>query len=196
MLPKIEKPFILDIGIGTGIPAIELAKLTNGMIIGIDIDQTALDKLKSKIERKRLSDRIKIIYTSIYKTDFPDENFNILWDEGVLHLLDSKKSLKECGRLLKSSGFLVMNETISWFKNNNFLFPEYGFKLINHFLLPEEVWWTNYYSPLEKRIKEVHWKYKNSKDIEILKQYEREIEMVKKNPKEFDCGFYIMQKIK
>jgi len=38
MLPKMDKPCILDIGCGTGLTTIELARLSDGEIIGIDID--------------------------------------------------------------------------------------------------------------------------------------------------------------
>ncbi|MFX1409124.1 MAG: methyltransferase domain-containing protein [Promethearchaeota archaeon] len=195
MLPKMDKPHILDIGCGTGIPTIELARLSNGEIIGIDIDQDALDKLNLKIEKKGLSNRVKTVNCSLYETEFPDKNFNILWDEGVIHILDLKKSLKECNRLLKPNGFLVIGEMIKWIKDKFEIFSEFGFKFKNHFLLPEKCWWTDYYEPLEKRIKELRKKYQRSENLEKLKQHEREIKMVKKNPKEFDCGFYIMQKV-
>jgi len=195
MLPKMDKPRILDIGCGTGIPTIELAKLSNGEIIGIDIDQDALDTLDLKIEKMSISSRVKTMNCSLYKTEFPDKHFNILWDEGVIHILDIKKSLKECSRLLKPNGFLVIGEMFKWIKDKYEIFPKFGFKLINKFLLPEKCWWTDYYEPLEKRIHKLRKKYPRSENLEKLKQHEREIEMVKKNPKEFDCAFYIMQKI-
>lgn len=195
MLPKMDKPRILDIGCGTGIPTIELALLSNGEIIGIDIDQDALDTLDLKIEKMSLSSRVKTMNCSLYKTEFPDKHFNILWDEGVIHILDIKKSLKECSRLLKPNGFLVIGEMFKWIKDKYEIFPKFGFKLINKFLLPEKCWWTDYYEPLEKRIHKLRKKYPRSENLEKLKQHEREIEMVKKNPKEFDCAFYIMQKI-
>ncbi len=132
---------------------------------------------------------------SLYKTEFPSFSFNILWDEGVIHILDLKKSIKECSRLLKPNGFLVIGEMIKWIKDKFEIFSKFRFKLINQFLLPEKCWWTEYYEPLEKRIKELRKKYPRSENFEKLKQHEREIEMVKKNPKEFDCAFYIMQKV-
>jgi ubiquinone/menaquinone biosynthesis C-methylase UbiE len=195
MLPKMERPRILDIGCGTGIPTIELAQLSDGEIIGIDIDPKALDKLDLKIEKNGLLRRIKTINCSLYKTKFPDKYFDILWDEGVIHILDLKKSLKECSRLLKPSGFLVMGEMIKWIKNKFDILSKFGFKLINQVLLPDKCWWTEYYEPLEKRIKELRKKYARSENFEKLKQHEREIEMVKKNPMEFNCAFYIMQKL-
>ena len=48
-LPKLDEPRILDIGCGSGIPTLELAGLSNVEIIGIDIDQSALDELDKKI---------------------------------------------------------------------------------------------------------------------------------------------------
>lgn len=195
MLPKMVKPQILDIGCGSGIPTIELARLNDGEVIGIDIDREELKKLNLRIEKGGSSNRVKAIYCSIYKIDFPDEYFNILWDEGALHLLDLKKSLRECNRLLKSNGFLIIGETTKWMKNKFEIFSKFGFKLTNQILLPEGCWWTEYYAPLEEKIKELRKKYKGTEDLQKLKQHEREIKMVKKSPKEFDCGFYIMQKI-
>lgn len=195
MLPKIENPIILDIGCGSGTPTIELAKLSDGEITGIDIDQAALDKFKLKIEKEGLSNRIKIFNRSIYNTDFSAESFNLIWDEGVLHILNIKKSLVECNRVLKLNGFLVVGEGIKWINNNLEVFSKCGFILINKFLLPEECWWREYYLPMEKKIKEIGSKFEKSKALEKLKPYKSEINMVKKNPKEFDCAFYIFQKI-
>ena len=53
MLPQMDKPRILDIGCGSGVSTLELARLTDGEITGLDIDQNALDRLKRKIETGR-----------------------------------------------------------------------------------------------------------------------------------------------
>ncbi len=78
MLPELEKPRILDIGCGSGVPTIELAKLSNGEIIGIDINQSLLDQLNRKIEEKGVSNRMKTIKCSLFEIDFPDERFDII----------------------------------------------------------------------------------------------------------------------
>lgn len=195
MLLTMDKPCILDIGSGTGGPSIELSSLSNGEIIGIDIDNKALEIMQSKIDKAGLSERIKLKNISLYNTGFPDECFDLLWEEGVLHLLDVKKSFTECNRILKKDGYLVMFETIAYMKKKQKKIVKFGFELVNHFLLPEAAWWTEYYQPLEERIKELKMKYKDSKDLEKLEPFEHEIEMVRPNPKAFDCGFYIFQKI-
>jgi len=71
LLPKLEKPRILDIGCGSGLPTIELAKLNDGEIIGIDIDQSLLDKLNRKIEEEGFSSRVKTLNCSVLEMDFP-----------------------------------------------------------------------------------------------------------------------------
>ncbi len=195
LLPKMDKPRILDIGCGSGTPTIELARLSDGEIVGIDIDQEALDEFARKIEKEGLSDRIKAMNQSIYNTTFPDESFDILWDEGAVHIVNPKKSLKECTRILKINGYFVLGEGIKWLANTSQQFSKFGFKLVDKFLLPEEFWWKEYYEILEKRIENLGKREFTSKDLEELKRHKREIEMVKRNPKEFDCGFYIFQKI-
>ena len=56
VLPKFDKPRILDIGCGTGVPTLELARLTNGEITGLDIDEEQLGRLLKKCEKLILSE--------------------------------------------------------------------------------------------------------------------------------------------
>ncbi len=195
MLPKLEKPRILDVGCGSGVPTIELAKLSNGEIIGVDINQSLLDELNRRIEREGLSKRVKTVKCSLFEIGFPDESFDIIWAEGSIRIIGFEKGLKECRRLLKPSGFLVVHDEIKTVLDKHWKIPSCGYKLVNHFWLPEDVWWTEYYQPLETRIKEIYMKFKdNSEALKILREYQREIDMVKRNPKEHRSAFYIMKK--
>jgi len=195
MLPKIENPHILDIGCGSGVPTIELAKLSNGEIIGIDINQSLLDTLNRRVKEEGLSNRVKTMKRSLLDIDFPDKSFDIIWAEGSIWIIGFEKGLKEWRRLLKPSGFLVVHDTIKNMSNKLKKIPDCGFKLVNHFQLPEDAWWTEYCKPLEIRIKELRIKYKNDPEaLKILKKHHREIDMVKRNPKEHSSAFYIMQK--
>ena len=49
MLPQLDKPRILDMGCGSGVPTLELARLSKGEITGIDIDQRSLYRLTRRI---------------------------------------------------------------------------------------------------------------------------------------------------
>jgi ubiquinone/menaquinone biosynthesis C-methylase UbiE len=195
MLPKLEKPRILDIGCGSGVPTIELAKLSDGEIIGVDINQSLLDELNRKIEEEGFSSRVKTVKCSLFDMDFPDESFDIIWAEGSIWIIGFEKGLKEWNRLLKPNGFLVVHDEIKTVSNKLKKIPSCGYKLIDYFSLPEDAWWTKYYKPLEIRIKELHMKYENNSDaLKTLKKYQNEIDMVKRNPREHSSAFFVMQK--
>lgn len=196
LLPKLDKSHILDVGCGSGVPTIELAKLSGGEIIGIDINQSLLDKLNRKIEEEGFSDRVKTMKCSLFEIDFPDESFDIIWAEGSIWIIGFEKGLKEWRRLLKPNGFLVVHDAIKTVSNKLEKITSFGYKLINHFSLPEDAWWTEYCKPLEIRIKDLYMKYKdNSEAFKILRKYQNEIDMVKRNPKEHSSAFYILQKL-
>ena len=196
-LPELEKPRILDIGCGSGVPTMELAKLSDGEIIGIDIDQDLLDQLSRKVEQEGLTNRVKAIKCSLLDIKFPDNSFDIIWAEGSITTLGVEKSLRGWNRLLKPKGFLVIHDEIKHFFEKRHIVASCGYKLIEHFSLPEEAWWEEYYSPLEIRIKELYKKYSNDPDaLEVLNTHQNEIDMVKFSPKSFQSVFCIMQKIK
>ena len=96
MLPKRKNPKILDIGCGTGVPTLELAKISDGQIIAIDIDQDALDVLSKYIENLGLTDRIKVLNRSLLDLGFSNERFDIIWAEGVLQFIGFEKALQNC----------------------------------------------------------------------------------------------------
>jgi len=196
MLPKLERPKILDIGCGSGVPTIELAKLSDGEIIGIDIDQSLLNNLNRKIEDEGFSGRVRTMKCSLFEIDLPDESFDIIWAEGSIWIIGFEKGLKEWRRLLKSNGFLVVHDEIKTVSNELKKISSCGYKLIDHFSLPEDAHWTEYYRPLEIRIKELRKKYNNDPEaLKILKQHQNEIDMVKTNPKDYTSAFYLMQKL-
>jgi ubiquinone/menaquinone biosynthesis C-methylase UbiE len=195
MLPKLEKPRILDIGCGSGVPTIELAKLSDGEIIGIDINQSLLDELNRKTKEEGFSSRVKTVKCSLFEIDFPDESFDIIWAEGSIWIIGFEKGLKEWNRLLKPNGFLVVHDEIKTVSNKIKKIPSCGYKLVDYFSLPEDAWWTKYCRPLEIRIKELRMKYKNNSDaLKAIENCKNEIDLVKRNPKEHSSAFFVMQK--
>lgn len=192
MLPKIAYPHILDVGCGSGIPTIELAQLSNARIIGIDIDQRALEKFNEKIKKFNLSDRVKTLKCSLLDMDFPSENFDIIWAEGVIQFIGFERALNEWYRMLKNNGFIVMHDDLSEKERKLKIIPKYGYKLINYFQLPDKAWWNDYFKPLELEIEKLSI---NSKKVKSLKSHIKEINCYKKNPTKYRSMFFIMQKM-
>jgi ubiquinone/menaquinone biosynthesis C-methylase UbiE len=193
-LPAMEQAKILDIGCGAGASMFELARLCSAEILGIDIDRNALATLEAGISDAGLSDRLKVVECSLLAVDFSDETFDVLWEEGTLHIIDTERALAECRRLLKPGGYLVVAETIGWFETTQPALSAHGFELVDSVLWAEGCWWTEYYSPLEQRLRGLRDKYRDSKEAAALKRYEDEVAMVKKDPSLTNCGHFIMQK--
>ena len=195
MLPKSDKLHILDVGCGSGVPTMELARLSQGEVIGIDIDQPTLNKLTNKIREAGLSDRVKTINCSISNMDFPDESFDIIWSEGSIFVIGFKSGLQEWKRFLKPNGFLVVHDEIGNITEKLNQISSCGYELLDYFTLPEDTWWIEYYAPLEKRINEIRAKYADApKALVAFDNDQREIDMFKKNPRQYGSAFFIMKK--
>ena len=194
MLPQMDKPRILDVGCGSGVPTMELARLSNGEIIGLDINQDLLDVLARKIEKAELSDRVKAVNCSIFDIEFPDESFDIIWSEGSIYVIDFKKGLQEWKRFLKPNGFMVIHDEVGNITEKLGQISSCDYDLLGYFVLGEDTWWNEYYAPLEKRIHEIRMKHANNpKTIAVLDAEQREIEMVRQNPGRY-CSVYFVTK--
>ncbi len=193
-LPPIDRARILDIGCGTGSCMLELAALTNAELIGVDIDAAALNRLRRQIETRGLSNRLTAIHCSLLEVDFPDESFDILWEEGALHLIDTQKALRQCRRLLKPNGFLVVAETLNWFESTKASLSEYGFGLVEPVLWTKGCWWTEYYEPLQERLARLRERYGGTRDLSELERYDAEVDMVKSDLAKTDCGHFILRR--
>ena len=193
LLPSLEQPRILDIGCGLGQQTMELARLSGGEVAGIDIDHSAVSRLQQRIDQANVGDRIKVIHVSLFDNKFDDDCFDIIWEEGVLHLLDASKSFAECRRLLKPNGYLVMHETILWFESSQKKLQDFGFKLMDEHILPKHFWWTNYGAPLEDRIRAYRGVHGDASDSKKLAEYESVVASIKSDPDRTDCGIYLVK---
>lgn len=217
LLPEMDMPRILDIGCGRGIPTLELARLSRGEIIGLDTSQSDLDQLLKKIVDAGLTQRIQVVNGSMFDMNFPDESFDLIWSEGSINIIGFERGLKEWHRFIKPGRFLVVHE-MTWLHSNppqeivdrwqstypgirtapeyTSQIPNFGFVLIDHFLLPEDTWWRDYYGPLEARIAELRNKYPMDQQVQILLDKEQyEVDLFKRHSKWYGSAFYLMQKI-
>lgn len=196
-LPKMEAPTILDIGCGSGVPTLELARRCNGYIIGLDIDRFLLDFLEEKIQKAGLSDRVRTIQCSMYKLDFPDESFDVIWAEGSIAVIGFKRGIKDWRRLIKLGGYLVVFDVTNGLDKKLRHVASSGYELISHFEVTGETFWTEYYIPLQKRVNNLRTEFREDmKALMVLEKEQLEINMVKRDPSKFDSTFFILRKIR
>ncbi|MFC2068949.1 class I SAM-dependent methyltransferase [Chloroflexota bacterium] len=195
MLPQMDEPRILDIGCGSGIPTLELARLSQGEIIGIDIDQPALDKFERRIKEGGLTDRIRVVNCSMLDMDFPDESFDIIWSEGSIYAIGFEKGLREWRRFLKPSGFILVHDEQGNVDDKIEQISNCGYELLDYFILSIETWWTEYFAPLQKLIDESGTRYTDDpKFLEELRQAQGELDMFKKHPERNSSVCFVMKK--
>ena len=194
-LPRIEAPTILDIGCGSGVPTLELARQCNGEIIGLDIDRSLLDFLEKKIQRAGLSDRVRAVECSMFELDFPNESFDIIWAEGSISVIGFEKGIRDWRRFIKPGGYLVVFDESRGLSEKLRHITSSGYNLIDHFEVKGEAFWEDYYIPLQKRINNLRIEYRgDTRAQRALEKEQSEIDMVKRDPSRFNSTFFIIQK--
>jgi ubiquinone/menaquinone biosynthesis C-methylase UbiE len=195
MLPKLDKPRILDIGCGSGVPTMELARLSDGEIVALDVDQDMLEVLRRNAEKAGSSNRVNIMNCSLFDMKFPDESFDIVWAEGSINVIGFKKGLQQWKRLLKLGGFMVVHDERGDVGEKLEQVSSCGYELLGYFELDEKTWWAEYFAPLEKLILETRAKYADYPGVlEVLREARQEIDMFKENPERNSSVCFVMQK--
>ena len=217
MLPRMDKPRILDVGCGSGVPTRKLAELSNGHITAIDIDQEAINRLQQKITESGLSHRIKAFKQSMLDMDFPEESFDLIWSEGALYIMGFENALKVCQRLLKPGGYLAASE-LSWLtddapreareffsheypemktvEDNAQLFSDCGYELLGHFTEPDRVWWDEYYTPMQRLLPGLRLKYAAVPDaLALFDECDAEMAVHEKHAASYGYEFFVARRV-
>jgi len=205
---------ILDAGCGTGVQSIFLAKETKSEIIAVDLLQPFLDSLNEKAQSMGL--KIKTVCSSIDNLPFEEKSFDIIWSEGAIYNIGFNSGINYFKKFIKPNGYMVLTE-ISWLTNER---PEEiqsywdsnyseidtvenklqqlrdaGYKIIDHFTLPNNCW-DNYYKQLKNKENAFLEKHKNKKGaVDFINENLIEMELYKKYEKYYSYEFYIVQNI-
>ncbi len=131
---KIDRPKILEIGVGCGTEALWLA-LKGYDVSGVDIDDDLLSVARRRQELLETARGQKISCTFIKKSLLEmdaTKKFDIIWLEQTLHHLEPRQPmLDQIVRLLKPNGYLIISEINAYNPLNQlrfFLFR--GFKTV------------------------------------------------------------------
>jgi ubiquinone/menaquinone biosynthesis C-methylase UbiE len=196
MLPKLDRPRILDVGCGSGIPTMKLAEWTNGQITALDIDQKAIDRLKRKLTETNLSGRVEVIECSMFDMDFPKESFDIIWAEGSIHVAGFESGLRNWGGLLKTGGFLAVHDEKGDISEKLGQISACGYDLLGYFNLDVETWKKEYFFPIQRLINETRSKQAGDHDtLALLDKEQQEIDEFKRNPAQQCSVFFVMRKL-
>jgi cyclopropane fatty-acyl-phospholipid synthase-like methyltransferase len=190
IVPKTEKPKILDIGCGTGVPTLWLAENYDGIIIAIDTDKNALDWLQDKIVNNSFENKIKTGHISFFDLKPDPDYFDIILAEGFLNIVGFEQGFSRIIGMLKNNGYFIIHDEYKDHEEKSDFISKNSCKLIDTLFLDENVWWNDYYKQLETELNSV--RIRQTRDL--FKSELKEIEFYKLNPTAFRSIYYVVRK--
>jgi SAM-dependent methyltransferase len=216
MLPGLPgRPRILDIGCGSGMQTLELARLSGGQVTGLDNHQYFLDTLAESAKKAGLDKQLTTVNASMFALPFAAGTFDIIWAEGAIFIIGFEKGLRDWEPLLKPGGYLVVSE-LAWItpdrpgevsaymeaeypaiKNdgeNREIIRRAGYDMVGSFILPESVWQHGFYKPYQARLDLLKQKYAGNSEVsQVLADRQPEIDMYNKYSRYYSYIFYLMR---
>ncbi len=109
---KIQPKNALDIATGTADIALNLGRISNCQVVGVDISEKMLNVGREKISKMRLSNSVRLETGDAENLKFNDNYFDLVTiGFGVRNFQDLEKGLRESFRVLNKEGTLIILET-------------------------------------------------------------------------------------
>jgi len=214
--PDRRRGTILDIGCGSGMQTLALARLCpDCRITAIDIHQPFLDDLMHRAKNAGLDKRIVTHRASMDNLPFNEASFDIIWSEGSAFIMGLSPALRCWKRFLHPDGYLVVSDC-TWFTDTpseecraflgeecpdmksvpgtEDLIRSAGYTVISSFRLPDAAWWDHYYTPLSKKMTGLRERYKDNDEAQaIIRGLEKEMEIHHRYSKEYGYTFFVLR---
>jgi ubiquinone/menaquinone biosynthesis C-methylase UbiE len=103
---------VLDYGCGPGYLTKYLIDRGASHVTGIDVSEGEIAQAIERAEQNGVSDKSDFLAADAHATDFPDDSFDLIVGDAILHHLDMRRALVEIRRILKPGGRAVFWEPL------------------------------------------------------------------------------------
>lgn len=208
-------PRVLDLGCGSGEQTFHLASLTKGTIVAVDSHAPLIERLRAKVKKLGLSDRVEARVGDMSELDLLSDSFDLVWSEGALYNMGLTSALPMCADLIRPGGYLAFTEAV-WRTTNappdvREAFADYatmgrvedvlpiiqesGLSLVDNFDLPDDAWWDDFYSPMERQIEKLRVKYAGDAEaLAALDEVAKEPAMHRHSGDHYGYTFFVVRR--
>lgn len=205
------QPKVVDLGCGSGIATLVLAKQLKTQVVAIDLVQPFLDRLVRCAEEECLSDRVLAIQGDMSNPPIEPDSVDLIWSEAAIYNVGFRRGLEMWKRLLRPGGCVAVSEVV-WLtdspspKAREFWEAEYpaittieanlqamqdaGYEPLGHFTLPPSDW-EQYYEPLEACLEEFVLRSTKEASRSLALSVKREIALWREHETDFGYCFFV-----
>jgi len=168
-------PMIVDLGCGSGAQTLDLAELTAGTLVAVDLHEPHVRRLRARAVERGLDARVHPILGDLAELGLRPASFDLVWSEGALYDVGLERALPIARDLLRPGAHVAFTDAV-WRTDDppedvRAAFAGYptmgsvsdvlerldasGLELVDHFPLPDKAWWDDFYTPLLARVDEL-----------------------------------------
>lgn len=210
-------PAIIDLGCGVGAQSLHLAELVpSASIVAVDLHPPSIERLRAERARRGLGARVSAEVGDMACPPQSCGPFDLVWSEGALYNIGLRNALCSCHALLRPGGYLAFTDavwrradppasvraafegdypTMGTVSDDLAAIGDCGFRVVGHFVLPDEAWWDDFYSPMEIRIGVLRAKYADDREaLSILDQLADEPAMHRRHADFYAYAFFVARR--
>jgi ubiquinone/menaquinone biosynthesis C-methylase UbiE len=103
---------VLDYGCGPGYLTKHLINRGAVFVTGIDVSDAEIEQARERAVKNGIEDRSRFLVADAHATEFPDDSFDVIVGDSILHHLELRKALLEIRRILRPGGRAVFLEPL------------------------------------------------------------------------------------
>lgn len=207
---------IYDLGCGPGRAALVLAGTLQQRVIAVDLQEEFLSQLRRNAAQMALTDLIETRCANMADLGDWDCRIDLIWSEGAIYCLGFDQALRNWQPLLIDNGIVVCSE-LSWLNNtpaeeavafwrksypamrsvaeNLCAAKELGYACLDHFTVPSDCWWNEYYEPLLDNVRGLSAEADEDEHLRAaIASALAETELYRKHYLDYGYEFYLLQK--